>query len=252
MVGSVYVKFKDENDAAKAMQVNPSSFRSFLLLPFLCRQWRAESFWNCKVVRTAGLLVQFCSNVVYNSCTIESSPGVIACYERTMVLCDHSRLVPQCQFLQMSSGHETHRLQSEVVGSSGISLARPSHAVLFLSCGRGREERGGGGGGAMEKMAALLYTTYGIRSCGLPNLSAWNVSSPAPASLCTAQGLMGRYYEGRPIMCEFSPVTDFREATCRQYEENTCTRGGYCNFMHLRPISRSPPTSPSCRFYPLF
>lgn len=52
------------------------------------------------------------------------------------------------------------------------------------------------------------------------------------------QGLMGRYYEGRPIMCEFSPVTDFREATCRQYEENTCTRGGYCNFMHLRPISR--------------
>lgn len=33
-------------------------------------------------------------------------------------------------------------------------------------------------------------------------------------------------------------MTDFREATCRQYEENTCTRGGYCNFMHLRPISR--------------
>jgi splicing factor U2AF subunit len=52
------------------------------------------------------------------------------------------------------------------------------------------------------------------------------------------QGLMGRYYAGRPIVCEFSPVTDFREATCRQYEENTCTRGGYCNFMHLRPISR--------------
>lgn len=43
---------------------------------------------------------------------------------------------------------------------------------------------------------------------------------------------------GRPILVEFSPVTDFREATCRQYEENTCTRGGYCNFMHLRPISR--------------
>jgi splicing factor U2AF subunit len=51
------------------------------------------------------------------------------------------------------------------------------------------------------------------------------------------QGLAGRFYEGRPIMAEFSPVTDFREATCRQYEENTCTRGGYCNFMHLKPIS---------------
>jgi hypothetical protein len=33
-------------------------------------------------------------------------------------------------------------------------------------------------------------------------------------------------------------VTDFREATCRQYEENTCNRGGYCNFMHLKKISR--------------
>ena len=52
------------------------------------------------------------------------------------------------------------------------------------------------------------------------------------------QGLSGRFYAGRPILVEFSPVTDFREATCRQYEENTCTRGGYCNFMHLRPISK--------------
>ena len=82
--------------------------------------------------------------------------------------------------------------------------------------------------------------------------------------------LNGRFYEGRPIAAEFSPVTDFREvreervegwgagvekkdtihhshtpllhpsqATCRQYEERTCTRGGYCNFMHLRPVSRS-------------
>jgi len=52
------------------------------------------------------------------------------------------------------------------------------------------------------------------------------------------QALQGRYYAGRPIQAEFSPVTDFREATCRQYEENTCNRGGYCNFMHIKPISR--------------
>ncbi|KAL3825822.1 hypothetical protein ACJIZ3_021851 [Penstemon smallii] len=43
---------------------------------------------------------------------------------------------------------------------------------------------------------------------------------------------------GRPIIADFSPVTDFREATCRQYEENVCNRGGYCNFMHLKKISR--------------
>ena len=52
------------------------------------------------------------------------------------------------------------------------------------------------------------------------------------------QGMQGRYYAGKPIVVEFSPVTDFREATCRQYEENCCGRGGYCNFMHVRPVSR--------------
>lgn len=52
------------------------------------------------------------------------------------------------------------------------------------------------------------------------------------------RNLTGRYYAGRPIIVDFSPVTDFREATCRQYEENTCNRGGYCNFMHLKRIGR--------------
>ncbi|OMO90235.1 hypothetical protein COLO4_19287 [Corchorus olitorius] len=52
------------------------------------------------------------------------------------------------------------------------------------------------------------------------------------------RNLTGRFYSGRPIIVDFSPVTDFREATCRQYEENTCNRGGLCNFMHLKTISR--------------
>ncbi|CAN0428879.1 unnamed protein product, partial [Scytosiphon promiscuus] len=38
------------------------------------------------------------------------------------------------------------------------------------------------------------------------------------------KGLTGRWYAGRPIMCEFSPVTDFREARCRQFDEGTCNR----------------------------
>lgn len=52
------------------------------------------------------------------------------------------------------------------------------------------------------------------------------------------RNLTGRFYAGRPIIVDFSPVTDFREATCRQYEENVCNRGGYCNFMHLKKIGR--------------
>lgn len=52
------------------------------------------------------------------------------------------------------------------------------------------------------------------------------------------QALQGRFYNGRPIIADFSPVTDFREATCRQFEENSCNRGGYCNFMHVKLIGR--------------
>jgi len=52
------------------------------------------------------------------------------------------------------------------------------------------------------------------------------------------QGLNGRYYAGKVIVAEFSPVTDFREAKCRQYNEGQCDRGGYCNFMHPKHVTR--------------
>lgn len=43
-----------------------------------------------------------------------------------------------------------------------------------------------------------------------------------------------RWFNSRPIFAELSPVSDFREACCRQNETNECNRGGLCNFMHLR------------------
>ena len=48
------------------------------------------------------------------------------------------------------------------------------------------------------------------------------------------QALNGRFYAGRTLKVEYSPVTDFREARCRQYDEGTCGRGHYCNFMHVK------------------
>ncbi|KAJ7251491.1 splicing factor U2AF subunit [Mycena haematopus] len=47
-----------------------------------------------------------------------------------------------------------------------------------------------------------------------------------------------RWYAGRPLYAELSPVTDFREACCRQNENGECNRGGFCNFMHLRLASK--------------
>ncbi|KAJ9450336.1 Splicing factor U2af small subunit B [Diplonema papillatum] len=51
--------------------------------------------------------------------------------------------------------------------------------------------------------------------------------------------LVGRLYAGRVLAPEFVPVTDFRESSCRQYEEDECGRGGLCNFMHLKGVSKS-------------
>ena len=46
----------------------------------------------------------------------------------------------------------------------------------------------------------------------------------------------GRYYDGKKMEVEFSPVTDFREARCRDFDEGSCARGGFCNFMHIKPV----------------
>ncbi|KAJ3126791.1 hypothetical protein HK100_010081 [Physocladia obscura] len=53
------------------------------------------------------------------------------------------------------------------------------------------------------------------------------------------EALNSRFYAGRPVYAELSPVTDFGEACCRQYENSECNRGGLCNFMHLKTVSRS-------------
>jgi splicing factor U2AF subunit len=53
-----------------------------------------------------------------------------------------------------------------------------------------------------------------------------------------AEDLNRRWYAGRPVFAELSPVTDFRESCCRQYENGECNRGGYCNFMHIKYPTR--------------
>ena len=50
------------------------------------------------------------------------------------------------------------------------------------------------------------------------------------------EGLQGRTYDGRYILAEYSPVTEFREARCRDYDEGSCERKGFCNFLHVKPV----------------
>lgn len=53
------------------------------------------------------------------------------------------------------------------------------------------------------------------------------------------KSLNGKYYNGKQVDAEYSPVTNFRECRCRQYEEGSCGRGGFCNFMHLKYVSKN-------------
>ncbi|ORX77596.1 RNA-binding domain-containing protein [Anaeromyces robustus] len=57
-------------------------------------------------------------------------------------------------------------------------------------------------------------------------------------ALKAVEDLNNRFYAGRPLYAELSPVTDFREACCRQNEKGECQRGGFCNFMHIKKVSR--------------
>lgn len=50
------------------------------------------------------------------------------------------------------------------------------------------------------------------------------------------QVMHGRYYDGIVMNIEYSPVTDFRESRCRDFDEESCKRGGYCNFLHVKPV----------------
>jgi len=44
--------------------------------------------------------------------------------------------------------------------------------------------------------------------------------------------IRGRYYAGRRVYVNFSPVQDFAHSRCNDYQANNCMRGQYCNFAH--------------------
>jgi splicing factor U2AF subunit len=49
----------------------------------------------------------------------------------------------------------------------------------------------------------------------------------------------GRFFNGKKIDAQYSSVTDFGNAKCKQYLDGSCKRGGYCNYMHIKPLSKS-------------
>lgn len=52
------------------------------------------------------------------------------------------------------------------------------------------------------------------------------------------KNITGRTYCSRLVVPEYSPVTDFKDGRCRQFESGACKRGGNCNFMHMKVVSK--------------
>lgn len=45
--------------------------------------------------------------------------------------------------------------------------------------------------------------------------------------------LNGRWYAGRPVSCEFSPVERWQTAVCGLFFRGACPKGRSCNFLHV-------------------
>jgi splicing factor U2AF 35 kDa subunit len=57
------------------------------------------------------------------------------------------------------------------------------------------------------------------------------------AARAALAAVAGRVYAGRPLLVEYSPVTELTDGKCRKFEEETCERGDFCHFMHTRRLS---------------
>lgn len=51
-------------------------------------------------------------------------------------------------------------------------------------------------------------------------------------AIAAYQGLNGRWYAGKQITIQFSPVTNWKLAICGLYDKNQCPHGKACNFLH--------------------
>ena len=58
-------------------------------------------------------------------------------------------------------------------------------------------------------------------------------------AVCAFCNLRGRYYAGRPIDAQYSPVESFSNALCRQLKLGKCQHGENCNFIHPKYPSKA-------------
>ena len=51
--------------------------------------------------------------------------------------------------------------------------------------------------------------------------------------------LEGKYYHSNMVEEEYCPIINVKDCKCRKFEDGLCNRGPYCNFIHLKEVSKS-------------
>ncbi|ODV90656.1 hypothetical protein CANCADRAFT_108999 [Tortispora caseinolytica NRRL Y-17796] len=51
-------------------------------------------------------------------------------------------------------------------------------------------------------------------------------------------GLNAKWYDGRPVFARLTPMRRLTDAICVEHDENTCSRGGQCNYIHNKRPSK--------------
>ena len=51
--------------------------------------------------------------------------------------------------------------------------------------------------------------------------------------------LAGKYYNSKLVEEEYSPINKISLCRCHKYDEGFCTRGAFCNYLHLKPVSKA-------------
>ena len=51
--------------------------------------------------------------------------------------------------------------------------------------------------------------------------------------------LAGKYYNSKLVEEEYSPINKISLCRCHKYDEGFCARGAFCNYLHLKPVSKA-------------
>jgi len=135
---------------------------------------------------------------------------------------------------------ETHKLSSDPLGEGDaegglMGVSDEGYKIAIMAIEEFYEE-------CFHKLAqygeiedVLMVDNISDHLCGNVYVKYYHEDSSVRAFNALEDG----WYNGRKLKIEYSPVTEFRDARCRAFNEGKCNRGQDCNFLHLRHVPKA-------------